>query len=208
MSPEKGKIICVIGHQATGKSTLARALGESLDCQVFLEGEEKDFPDFVIEEFKQKKNRLPTSLFFHNQYLRQWHEAEWLRERNEIVVLDSFWLTNYFFQDSFDNAVNRHLFKDLLILSAAQLTKPDIIFSLNASDEIIRERVRIRGRQYEDESYWSEIMNVKARYRNFLDGPDELKRKFVDVPIVEIDTDDSIENILISCLDYIQNPKN
>lgn len=150
MNNKEGIIIAVSGGPGTGKSSLVRRLSEYYGAEAFFEGEEKDFPETVREGIKTGKNQLATRTYFRNKTFSQYLAALELRSKNKIVFLDNFWLVNEvccreFLSDPFERE---------LMMTAAELDRkifpwPDLIISLEASSQKIKEFVASRARSFE-----------------------------------------------------------
>ena len=151
MENSKGKIIAVVGAPSVGKSTFVRHLKDNYKVTAFLEGEEKTFPEFVKKNILENKNRLQTTLYFHNQNLDQYNKALELKNKEQHVVLDTFWLTNLFFINDFiySSRSEQELVRGLIRATNRALQLPDYIVYLEANDDLVRKRVMGRGRGFE-----------------------------------------------------------
>jgi len=151
MKNQSGQIIAVVGAPSVGKSTLVRYLRDNYQVKAFLEGETEDFPDFIKQNISQNKNRLQTTLYFHNQNISQYNEALQWKAKNYQVVLDTFWLTNLFFINDtiYDSQAEQDLVKNMIELANQSLQLPDHIVYLQASDDLVRERASARDRGFE-----------------------------------------------------------
>ena len=148
---QQGKIIAVVGAPSIGKSTLVRNLDEHYEVKAFFEGEQSYWPGYIKNNIANNENRLQTTLYFHNQNIRQYVEALKLREKNHNVVLDTFWLTNLFFlhDQIYKNKEEQELLRDLIEVTNKSMELPDYILYLSATDELIKKRSLDRGRDFE-----------------------------------------------------------
>jgi deoxyadenosine/deoxycytidine kinase len=166
-----GKIIAVLGAQASGKSSLVEHLQKHISNSVgFYEGEE--FPQFVVDAFDEPAIRIRAFLYFHNHWLNQYMEAEAIREAKGIAILDTFWLTNLFYLDTLVDKNERQLIQDAITTAAKIFKPPDGIIYLEIEKEQmiqrIKDRAKERNRPWEaDEDWLAEPLSVKRRHDTF-----------------------------------------
>ena len=131
-----GKVIAVLGAQATGKSTLVRKLQQNIEySRAFYEGE--SFPDYVVASFTDPPVRIRAFLYFHNLWVSQYLKAEEVRQQGGTALLDAFWLTNLFYIDTLVDANEQQLIHELLSNTAKIFDPPDGIIYLDlATDQM------------------------------------------------------------------------
>ncbi|MFK8103702.1 MAG: AAA family ATPase [Saprospiraceae bacterium] len=167
----KGKIITVLGAQASGKSTLVDDLQKHIKHSVgFYEGEE--FPQFVIDAFDDSATRIRAFLYFHNHWLNQYIEAEVIRQAGGVAILDTFWLTNLFYLDTLVDKNERQLIQDSIITASKIFSPPDAVIYLEIETEQmvqrIKDRAKARNRPWEADDDWLvEPLSVKRRHDAF-----------------------------------------
>ncbi len=173
MIGKSGKIIAIVGAPACGKSTFTRYLAEYYKVKTFHEGETNTFPEFLKDNIKNNKNRLQTVLYFHNLTIQQYLESLQDRKNGHNVVLDTFWLSNLFYVvDSILQDKNeQQLVKDLMEGCLKTLKLPDIVVFMYARDEIIKERLAKRGRDFEKDKAKS-YMEVNDYHKLYFRSPD------------------------------------
>ncbi len=165
-----GKIIAIVGAQASGKSTLVRNLTKVRpEFKGFYEGE--NFPKFVTDAFVSNEFRLRSFIYFHNHWIKQYIEAETQYKKGLVCLLDTFWLTNLFYLDTLKDKNDQLLIFDLIRSTAQLFPPPHGIIFLNDDITIMEKRIYNRSRQgnrdWEKRSQWlSEPMMVKQRHED------------------------------------------
>lgn len=177
-----GKIIAVLGAQASGKSTLVNDLKKHIHNSVgFYEGE--DFPSFVVDAFDDPSIRIRAFLYFHNHWLNQYIEAEAIREAGGVAILDTFWLTNLFYLETLIDKNERQLIQDSILTAAKIFNPPDGLIYLEIETEQmvqrIKDRAKLRNRPWEaDEDWLVEPLSVKRRHDAFF-GNSQIQNQLI-----------------------------
>lgn len=188
MNNKTSKIIAVIGPPASGKSTLIRSLNKKYKIRPFMEGEEKDLPNFIKNNIDRNIKGLQTILFFHNQYLRQYSEAIKLSHNGEIVLLDNFWLANLFYINiMLKDKEDKLMAEDLIVLTGKILPEPDIVLYLEIADKTIKERIKQRGRKFE-KNFLTNALKINKEYYNFFNQK-HFKKYLNTSKIIKINSD-------------------
>jgi len=185
MNNKKGIIIAISGGPGTGKSSLVRRLAENYQAKAFFEGEEKDFPLAVREGIKTGEKQLATRMYFRNKTFAQYLDALRDREKGEMVFLDNFWLVNEVCCREFlNNTFEKELMTVACSLDRQIFPWPDLIISLKAGPEKIKEFVLARGRSFEINNDFLE------RYAAIHDTHDNYLRSFALDNVLYIDRSD------------------
>lgn len=187
-----GKIIAVLGAQASGKSTLVKDLQKQIHNSVgFYEGEA--FPQFVVEAFDDPSVRIRAFLFFHNHWLNQYLEAAALRKAGGIAILDTFWLTNLFYLDTLQDKNERQLIQDSIFTAAKIFNPPDGVIYLGIETEQmvqrIKDRAKARNRPWEAADDWLvEPLSVKRRHDAFFDNAHLQNQLLGAAKVIQLDS--------------------
>ncbi len=185
-----GKIIAVIGAQASGKSTLVRQLAQGVPhAQGFYEGEQ--FPAYVTHAFEHEAVRIRAFLYFHTLWLRQYAAAQQLKAQGRVALLDAFWLTNLFYLDALKNTHERQLIDDMVHATAATLSPPNGVIYLDVSDALMAQRVKARAaggaRDWELAQGWlAEAQAVRQRHLALLANPQAMAKLLPQVPVLAV----------------------
>jgi len=164
---DKGYIIAVCGGPGTGKSTLVHKLSDHYNAVSIFEGE--DFPEKVKENLRDNKNQLESRLFFRNLLTKMHLEAERLKRLGKLVVMDTFWLTNNVYTETWlEHEFEKELMKELYELDAQFLSMPDLMIILESDKDRVREFMMKRGRLFElSDSVLDRFVAAGGAHRDF-----------------------------------------
>ena len=203
----KGKIIAVVGAQASGKSTLVNKLVLNNPAwKAFYEGE--SFPGYVTNAFTDPNKRILAFLYFHNKWIKQYIEAQKLRDDGRVVILDNFWLSNLFFLDTLLDEDEKKLISVLIDNTSQLFRSPDAVIFLDVDIETMTQRIRERNKKgqrfWENTEAWlAEPLMVRKRYREFFYSASSNPLLSNSTEILRINATE--ENLLKRATEFIQN---
>ena len=160
------RFIAIEGAIGAGKTSLVNLLGEQYGARLILE--DTDSNPFISKFYEDiEAYSFQTQVFFllsrYNQYMQ-------LAQRD---LFDSVVVIDYLFQrDKVFARLNLgdheyNLYEQIFSLIDAKAPKPDLVIYLQASTEVLQERVAKRGREYEafmDPDY---LDSVNKAFNNF-----------------------------------------
>lgn len=181
--------IAVEGPIGVGKTTLARKLAATLDCQLLLERPEDNpfLPRFYRDP---QSGALPTQLTF---LLQRAGQAEQLHQPDLFsagCVADFLFDKDRLFAELTLEHADYRLYLDVYERLAWNVPPPDRVIHLTAPVPQLLARVARRGRAYEDglrADYLERLQQAYARYF----------RAYRAAPVIEIATD---------AFDFLDNP--
>jgi len=183
--------VVVEGAIGVGKTSLAQKLSQAYDSELLLERpEENPF----LERFYQspKHFALPTQLFFLFQRARQMQEwkqrdlfaptrvADFLLEKDRLFARLNL--------DDDELRLYEQVYEQLRI----DLPVPDLVIYLQAPADVLLERVRRRGIDYErqiDRDYLDRLHEAYTHFFHHYSGAPVLMVNAADVNFVESDAD-------------------
>lgn len=187
---ETGRYIVVEGVLGVGKTSLCEQLAKELDARLILENaEENPFLDkfyqdmrgyafqtqifFLLNRYRQQREISQGDLFHRNQV------ADYLFAKDRIFA--------YLNLD--ENELN--LYERLCGLLKDQVLKPDLVIYLQASTEVLLQRLDRRSRSFEKNlgHEYLERLNQAYNYYFF---------HYQETPLLVVNTND---------LDFVHNPK-
>jgi deoxyguanosine kinase len=160
------KYISIEGVIGTGKTSLARMLGEVLDAQVIYERpEENPF----LEDFYRDPRRyaFQTQLYFLLSRYRQQLENFQPDLFYETMISDYLFAKDRIFAHL--NLEDRELFLYNRVASLLEqdVPKPDLVVYLQSAPERLLQNIRKRGRSYEKDMSDDYIRALNEAYNRF-----------------------------------------
>ncbi len=174
MLSKRFKYIAIEGPIGVGKTSLARRLSKTLDCELLLE-EPQDNP--FLERFyqDQRSNALATQLHFLFQRSRQCQQMRQADMFDPVRVSD-FMLDKdqLFAQLTLDNEEYK-LYELVFERLAIDAPQPDLVIYLQASVDSLLDRIARRGIGFEraiSRRYLEQLTDSYARFFHaYNDGP-------------------------------------
>ena len=176
------RFIAIEGAIGAGKTSLVNLLGENYGARLMLE--ETEANPFLSKFYEDKEAySFQTQIFFllsrYNQYMQ-------LAQRdlfNSVVVIDYLFQRDKIFARLNLEDHEYNLYEQIFSLIDAKAPKPDLVIYLQASTEVLQERVAKRGRDYEafmDPDY---LDSVNKAFNNFF-------FYYSETPLLVINTND------------------
>jgi deoxyguanosine kinase len=171
-------LISIIGPPASGKTTLARYLGESLGAQLVFEDFESN--PFLADSYTGCDTAaLPAQLHFLLSRVAQLNERHWPGEG--LVVSDyGFCQDQLYASFKLEEGEYRFYF-ELADWLSEQVIPPSLVIRLDAPVATLQSRIAARGRGYEigiDEAFLTEMR----------DAYNVVQRELA-CPVVRVDTE-------------------
>ncbi len=187
------RFVAIAGNIGVGKSTLAGLLSERLHWDPFLEAVD-DNP--YLADFYEDMRRwsFHSQIYFLSRRLR--HHWQLLRHANSVIqdrtVYEDaeIFARNLYRQGSMDER-DYQSYWELYQVVTTVLPPPDLIVYLRASVPTCLERIRHRGRSYEQNIAVTYLEQLNELYEEWIDG-------FTLCPVLSVPSDD---------LDFVLNPE-
>jgi deoxyguanosine kinase len=184
--------VAIEGVIGVGKTTLARLLQPAFNAEILLEiFEENPFlSDFYAD---RQRYAFQTQIFF---LLSRYHQQR--RTVQEIVGTGKDLIADYTFaKDALFARINLKgdeldMYYKVHEALAEKIQKPDLLVYLQASTDILMQRIALRDRHYERQMERAYIDELNHAYTEFFAKP------FDHTPVLTIETDS---------LNIVQNPE-
>lgn len=154
------------GPIGVGKTTLSRLLAEDFKARLVLEEAEEN--PFLPAFYKDSKaNAFQTQVFFLLSRYRQQKELEQQDLFKQATVSDYIFAKDRIFAYLNLSAEEIDLYENLYRILDARVRKPDLVIFLQASVDILRERIKKRGIKYEKSISGQYIEQLCQAYNQF-----------------------------------------
>lgn len=195
------RYIAVDGPIGAGKTTLVKMLAKDLDGRYILEPVDKN--PFLAEFYKDRaRNAFKTQLFFLLNRYQQQLELKQQDLFQTIAICDYTFAKDRIFAQLNLSPDEQALYDTVFHLLDARLPKPDLVVYLQASPEVMLQRVRKRGANYEkgvDLEYLDQLTDAYNAYFFNYDTTPLLVVNSNDVDIVENPSDwENLRNAILS----------
>lgn len=186
---EKARYIALEGPIGVGKTSLTQLLAEEFKGKALLE--EVDGNPFLGSFYKDRqKYAFQTQLFFLLSRYRQQKDLGQQDLFNSTVVADYIFAKDKIFAYLNLDENELALYEQIYRLLDARIPKPDLVIYLQASTEVLIERIRKRDKAYEkeiEEDYIEKLVDSYNRYFFY----------YTDTPLLVVNTSD---------IDFVDSP--
>ncbi len=176
------RFIAVEGAIGAGKTSLVSLLEQQYGARVILE--ENDSNPFIAKFYEdQETYSFQTQIFFLLNRYNQYMELAQRDLFNSVVVIDYLFQRDKIFAQLNLEDHEYRLYEQIFNLLVPKAPKPDVVIFLQASTEVLMERVSKRGRDYEafmDPDY---LDSVNKAFNNFF-------FYYSDTPLLVINTNE------------------
>ena len=168
------RYIVVEGPIGAGKTALAKRLAQSLSAELILE-EALENP-FLERFYREGKSAaLPTQMFFLFSRARQIEELRQTDMFTSVRVCDYLFAKDRLFAELNLDADELALYEQIADKLAVEAPVPDLVIYLQASVDVLFERIARRGIGFEkmiDRAYLEQLADIYARFfHGYNDGP-------------------------------------
>lgn len=187
---DKAGYIAIEGPIGVGKTTLAELLAREFNGRAILE--EVDGNPFLKDFYRDRKRyAFQTQLFF---LLSRYQQQIGLRQQD---LFSGAVITDYLFaKDRVFAYINLDenelvLYEQVFRLLDTRIPKPDLVIFLQARSDVLIERIKRRGKDYEssmDEDYLVRLVDAYNRYFFY----------YTDTPLLVVNTSD---------IDFVDHPE-
>ncbi len=178
----KPRYIVIEGSIGVGKSSLAKLLARELNGRLFLEKVE-DNP--FLPKFYQDRRQyaFQTQLFF---LLSRYKQLEVLHQEDlfsKVTLTDYFMPKDRIFATLNLTADEMQLYEQVYAVLNPRVLRPDLVIFLQASEDVLMHRIRLRNREYEQEMDWDYLAALNQAYNDYF-------FYYKDSPLLVIQTSD------------------
>ena len=173
------KHLAIEGNIGSGKTTLATMLANDLDARLVMEqfADNPFLPKFYSDP---EKHAFPLELFFMAE---RYHQLKDLKEQDLFkpqIVSDYFFIKSKLFAQNNLKKDEMQLFNRLFDIMLSSLSKPDLLVYLYSDIQRLKQNIKNRGRDFEQNISDDYLQKIQDKYLDFL-------RKQSDFPVLLID---------------------
>lgn len=187
---KSGKLIILVGISGSGKSTLARELAAITNAKLYLEPEEKEWPELVKRSNFYGEFAAMTSL--RNLRVKNLYDAKHSRDEGYVAIVDSYYdkITSYYI----DKPGMEWLIspKDPYFEAARIVTDTDTKYLPNADCMIFLDI---------DIETWQQFLKLRNRDRDNISGFREsfyLYKKYIEDAVIKLSKEQGVKLIKFS----------
>jgi deoxyadenosine/deoxycytidine kinase len=179
----------VEGPIGVGKTSLVTLLAEQLSGTAILEESENN--PFLMRFYRDRRRwAFQTQLFFLLSRYRQQEEMAQHELFSSVTITDVFLPKDRIFALLNLTPDELVLYDQVYGLLRSRLPKPDLVIYLHAETDALMQRVKQRGREYEQDMTWEYLDELSRAYNEFFFS-------YNDTPLLVIQTTD---------IDFVNNP--
>lgn len=162
----RNRYVAVEGVIGVGKTTLAKRLAKSLDAAMVLEVVEEN--PFLARFYDDPEAyAFQTQIFFLLSRYRQQLELSQRDLFAGSVVADYIFAKDQIFATINLSEEELSLYRTIVPLLEARLAKPELVVYLQATTDVLLERIKRRGRSFEREISREYLETLSEAYNHF-----------------------------------------
>ena len=196
---EVARSIAVEGPIAVGKTTLARRLGKSLNCDVLLE-------DTATNPFLERFYRNPKQMALATQLSFLFQRTQRLESLRQADLFESPGISDFLIQKDrlFAQATldedEYDLYEQVYQRLAISAPKPDLVVYLQAPADALLRRIQARGVGFEQQIDTAYLEALNESYSQFFHYYDESPLLIVNAATIDFANDENQYNALLECI--------
>ena len=160
------RFIAVEGAIGAGKTSLVNLFEQQYSARVILEENESN--PFIAKFYEdQETYSFQTQIFFLLNRYNQYMELAQRDLFNSVIVIDYLFQRDKIFAQLNLEDHEYRLYEQIYNLISSKAPKPDLVIFLQASTEVLLERVSKRGRKYESFMDPDYLDSVNKAFNNF-----------------------------------------
>jgi len=176
------RYVVIEGPIGVGKTTVSEALSRELNARLILEEVEEN--PFLVRFYKDMKTyAFQTQLYFMLSRYRQQQELQQQELFRRTTVVDYLFAKDRLFAYLTLDEEELKLYERMHGMLNEKILRPDIVIYLQASVEVLLDRIRARGRPYERAISRDYLEEVVRAYNYFF-------FHYIQAPLMVVNTNE------------------
>lgn len=179
--------IAVEGPIGIGKTSLAEKISEHFDFHILKEiVDENPFLDKFYENISEWS--FQTEMFFLCNRYKQLEDVEkYFLKKNRPVVADYHIFKNMIFARRTLNEHQLEKYEQIYKILTKDMPLPNVLIYITGSLETVLERIKKRGRDFEQQIEPEYLAQLSEDYETFID---QFEKENPEIPVIRIDGDE------------------
>ncbi|MEZ5065601.1 MAG: deoxynucleoside kinase [bacterium] len=187
---DSNRHIAIEGVIGVGKTTLSRRLAKTMNAELVLEVVEEN--PFLARFYDDPEAyAFQTQMFFLLSRYRQQLEISQGQLFTQNVVADYIFAKDQIFATINLAEEELALYRSIVPLLSERLPKPDLVVYLQATTEVLLERIKRRGRSFERDISAEYLETLSEAYNHFFFHYDETPLLIVNTNEMDLVSNDS-----------------
>lgn len=203
---EKYNYIAIEGNIGSGKTSLAKKIGDDYNAKLVLErfADNPFLPKFYEDE---ERFAFPLEMsFLADRYHQLTDDLAQFDLFKNFIVSDYYIFKSLIFAQITLPNEEYNLYRKMFDIMYKEIAKPDVYVYLYQNTERLIENIKIRGRDYEQNIKPDYLDKIHKGYLSFIKSKEELNPLIIDVSDLDfVHNDQDYQNILKQILAF--NPQ-
>lgn len=200
---EKYNYIAIEGNIGSGKTSLAKKIGDDFNAKLVLER----FADnpFLPKFYKDKERyAFPLEMsFLADRYHQLTEDLAQFDLFKNFIVSDYFIFKSLIFAQITLSKEEYNLYRKMFDIMYKEISKPDVYVYLYQNTDRLIDNIKKRGRAYEQNIQADYLDKIHKGYLNFIKTKEHLNTLIIDVTELDfVNNDTDYQLILKQILDY------
>lgn len=200
---EKFNYIAIEGNIGSGKTSLARKIGDDYNAKLVLE-RFADNP--FLPKFYDDKDRYAFPLemsFLADRYQQLTDDLAQFDLFKNFIVSDYFIFKSLIFAQVTLSKEEYNLYRKMFDIMYKEITKPDVYVFLYQNTDRLITNIKKRGRSYEQNIQPDYLDKIHKGYLSFIKTKEEMNTLIIDVSDLDfVDKDEDYRKVLNEILKY------
>lgn len=200
---EKYNYIAIEGNIGSGKTSLAKMIGDDFNAKLVLE-RFADNP--FLPKFYEDKERYAFPLemsFLADRYHQLTEDLAQFDLFKNFIVSDYFIFKSLIFAQVTLPKEEYNLYRKMFDIMYKEISKPNIYVYLYQSTDRLLENIKKRGRTYEQNIQADYLEKIHQGYLNFIKTKEQLNTLIIDVSEIDfVNNEDEYKNIIRQITNY------